>query len=536
MNLSMTEPQTSSSRSGDEKYCQKGVARNTTLPVTKISLPNLSPSTKHRDFLPMIVMSTVFMGTFFVGHQMGIWFLPQTLPLSQAVASLGEKSLASVGTASKKITDNIKITKKPAPVSSVVPDRTLIHEPEPSLSQSWRELVASASVGGNKLSLFGGQLWDVVANKTAYAVDWLAYGVVNPPEQVVEAIKGAKVSASDKIGGSFGTAAGRVVESSIEIRQATLAMSSQIQTLDDFDRATTAYLSELVTSLGRNFLSASQQTRQGLSLVGTISHSLPADLMSGVGQLFWEPLAEKTINLSDKTLLASSLVQAGSRVMIKESSQTLTDIFQFTSEVKKTSLRLGADFSRNVEAGYEHVSVYSGQTSSQVAAVKFLSIAESSKEFFNMLMDRIGHFWSGLVNFISNLWQTAVNNWKIFFGLTPESRQEITQIVKPQIDDTTLVGLEEKIKNDLRNELRKEIADVVQRTSANNLSDKTNQGLVVVPSTGDPSGDEKIKADIQKMFSDQVTVSLDSNRKAGVVTPVFNPSENYIFLLTPIKK
>ncbi len=109
-------------------------------------------------------------------------------------------------------------------------------------------------------------------------------------------------------------------------------------------------------------------------------------------------------------------------------------------------------------------------------------------------------------------------------------------MIASKIDNTTLSGLEEKIKNDLRNDLRKEIADVIQRTSANNLSDKSNQGLVVVPSTGDQAEDEKIKNDIQKMFSDRVTISLDANRKAGVVTPVFNPSENYIFLLTPVKK
>ena len=139
-----------------------------------------------------------------------------------------------------------------------------------------------------------------------------------------------------------------------------------------------------------------------------------------------------------------------------------------------------------------------------------------------------------MVSFLSNLWQTAVKNWKIFFGLTAE--REASQVIASKIDNTTLSGLEEKIKNDLRNDLRKEIADVIQRTSANNLSDKSNQGLVVVPSTGDQAEDEKIKNDIQKMFSDRVTISLDANRKAGVVTPVFNPSENYIFLLTPVKK
>ncbi|KKT62209.1 MAG: hypothetical protein UW57_C0020G0003 [Candidatus Giovannonibacteria bacterium GW2011_GWA1_44_29] len=545
MDASATEPTTSSSRAVDKKYYRQGEAKNIALPVTKISLPNLTTVCHRRDFLPVIVAMLVFASTFFVGQRVGSLFWPESLFLGQTVSILGQKSLTSVGTVGKKITQNIKATKKTISISLPSSDPIPINVPEPSLAQSWRELVASASVGGSKLSLFGEQLWDVLANKTAYTVDWLAYGAVGSQEKMVETINDAKVSISGRVGGSLKTISTRVASSSVQIKKTTLAMSNQAEILDDFDQTTTAYLSRLIRSLGQQFMSLGQKTKNGLIGASLSARNLPGDTLLGVSELFWQPLADKTNNLASKTLLMVDLTRVGLGIATEKGTQSfivfsniISRVNQITTKIgfglAQVTIETGSTFFNNTKIGYQYVADQAGQTSSQVAAIKFLGAADSSKEFFVVIKDRIITASQGMVSFLSNLWQTAVKNWKIFFGLTAE--REASQVIASKIDNTTLSGLEEKIKNDLRNDLRKEIADVIQRTSANNLSDKSNQGLVVVPSTGDQAEDEKIKNDIQKMFSDRVTISLDANRKAGVVTPVFNPSENYIFLLTPVKK
>lgn len=487
-------------------------------PVTKISLPTTS---SRRSFLPMVITTIVLVGTFFVGHQIGGLFWPEAPSLGQTLTVVGKKSLALTEVASKKVSQSIKDTKKTT-VSLTDSGQPTIYMPEPSLNQSWRELVASASVGGSKFSLFGKQLWDTLANKTAGTVDWLAYGAVKPQEKMVEVVNGAKLSLRDNIGGSLNTVSVRVASSSIQIKESALVMGSQVQNLDDLDQKTTSYLSDLVSGLGRTALNFGQQTKTGLIFVSSKSRDLPAEMMVGVNELFWQPLAEKTNNLTDGTLSVVNLTGVGSEILSEKSYQSFSYLTTAVS-----------NFVNNTKGGYQYVASYSGQTNSQVAAVKFLGLADSTREFFAMLWDRTKAVWHWLVNFFSNLWQTAANNWKTFFGL---SIKPVVTPTQSQIDSTLLSELQEKIKNDLRGDLRQEIADIVRSTSANNLSDKTSGGLIVVSSTGSKEGDDKMKAEIQKMFSDRVTVSLDANRKAGVITPVFDPSENYIFLLAPVKK
>ncbi len=64
-----------------------------------------------------------------------------------------------------------------------------------------------------------------------------------------------------------------------------------------------------------------------------------------------------------------------------------------------------------------------------------------------------------------------------------------------------------------------------------------SQGMVVVPSTGSPTGDTALKQKIANSFSDNVQVELDNSKTSGVIKPEFkNPTnDSYLFLLVPVK-
>ncbi|MDE2041182.1 MAG: hypothetical protein KGI59_02275, partial [Patescibacteria group bacterium] len=63
-----------------------------------------------------------------------------------------------------------------------------------------------------------------------------------------------------------------------------------------------------------------------------------------------------------------------------------------------------------------------------------------------------------------------------------------------------------------------------------------NQGIAVVPSTGQPSSDEALKEKIQASFSDQVEVHPDQSGTTGVITPVFKTAKgkDFVYVMVPI--
>jgi hypothetical protein len=113
-------------------------------------------------------------------------------------------------------------------------------------------------------------------------------------------------------------------------------------------------------------------------------------------------------------------------------------------------------------------------------------------------------------------------NWRNFINpseVSPEAMAEIKKVIA------------EEISKNLR--LQSQSGQVDDDTM------RASYGAVVVPSTGDPSADEKIKKDLEKQFSDEVSISFDKSGQAGVITPIFEDGEkgdDYVFLLTPINQ
>lgn len=124
--------------------------------------------------------------------------------------------------------------------------------------------------------------------------------------------------------------------------------------------------------------------------------------------------------------------------------------------------------------------------------------------------------WSLFVDSFLYYLDIIIDNWKNFLGGKQKQENVLT------VDDLEL--LKEQIKQDLL----KEINNYPLTGQTNN-----QDGLVVFPSGGQFS-----TSNIANMFSDPVVVNFDQSGKSGVVTPVFKTGlgDNYIFLLTPVKK
>lgn len=66
----------------------------------------------------------------------------------------------------------------------------------------------------------------------------------------------------------------------------------------------------------------------------------------------------------------------------------------------------------------------------------------------------------------------------------------------------------------------------------------TENGLAVIPSSGESEQDKAVKQKIQNSFSDQVEVNPDQSGTAGVITPIFreNKGKDFIYVMVPVKE
>ena len=95
---------------------------------------------------------------------------------------------------------------------------------------------------------------------------------------------------------------------------------------------------------------------------------------------------------------------------------------------------------------------------------------------------------------------------------------------------------EEQIKEIARDVVSSEIAHTIDYANSANGT-PNNVGIVVNPSTGDSVTDSKLIESIRDNFSDEVNISLDKTRKAGVIKPIFKSGtdDSYVFVLVPIQ-
>ncbi len=137
---------------------------------------------------------------------------------------------------------------------------------------------------------------------------------------------------------------------------------------------------------------------------------------------------------------------------------------------------------------------------------------------------------SRMKNYVSDQWFYYGSRIKLAWGgfLTEEETQKIEQVANTVNTGTTID------REQLRAEIREELSAALRASGV--PAEVTQQGLIVVPSTGDPATDRLSISEINALFSDEVSVRFDESGRAGVITPKFKTGESndYLFLLTPV--
>lgn len=159
-----------------------------------------------------------------------------------------------------------------------------------------------------------------------------------------------------------------------------------------------------------------------------------------------------------------------------------------------------------------------------------VGLGQSFRSLFSALSD----WWDVVKQIFINLWQKIKANWLAWLAgdFKNKDGQANSDLADPQ--------LREQLKREIKSELEAELLNNRTIPGAVGINQDTvhYQGAVVLPSAGDDLSDEKLKANVTNSFSDPVNIKYDQSGRSGVVTPVFpgRPAENYIFVLTPIKK
>lgn len=84
--------------------------------------------------------------------------------------------------------------------------------------------------------------------------------------------------------------------------------------------------------------------------------------------------------------------------------------------------------------------------------------------------------------------------------------------------------------------VRDDVSEDFETTSHSSVSQDSEMGMIVVPSTGETSQDEKVKSRIKKSFSDETRVIPDETGTSGVIQPVFKHTQDqdYLYVLVPV--
>ena len=563
----------------------RGVNRNgfCALPLspqltTKISLPVLAEKKQQPDFLPLVVVSAVLVFSFLVGQKAGGFLWPQFPDLSARLSTISTVGLATVSQSLPRSLERVNL------------DLDLkISSPLPSLNQSWNELEASVFISLSQLGKFGHQLWEFTADQLASSIDWLAESAGQSQKGLVYFVDQSKTWLVYSVDQGRDIVWQRLTSSLLQIKSlltfnlgkkvfsqtfslfdfsflAKLSMPdfslpsavvpkekmvATISSLDKFDQRSTLFLAQVFTGLGEGASKFNRKIYLASEKAWSVVYDLPQQIIHLAPILFFQPLVDLTTRFTaGEVALVGQVATENVEPVVVSSEKQISSSFSLTSISS-----LAVDFLIKVKTAvidfWQKVGHLIGQPIKKIqntvqlqpdqsyvlATIKFLGVYDTSVEIFQVIVDRLKAFGHWSIGFVQGLWQAVVKNWGQFLGLNNDDERDLkkaTQATAINADQVKL--LEEKITNRLRNDLRQEFSEVVQKTSANNLSQGGVEGLIVAPSSGKAEDDQKLKTKIQEMFSDRINVDFDASRKAGVISPVFNPNENYIFLLTPIKK
>lgn len=215
------------------------------------------------------------------------------------------------------------------------------------------------------------------------------------------------------------------------------------------------------------------------------------------------------------------------RVGVLYQMDKLTDIF---TKARVSSLTYGKNVLLDARVG---TTVFKKQSQLIIAdastgvgnASEYLSggltfLGQWSKDIWSLVAGRIRLALSSVGELLSE-WR---KNWIAFLGGDSEIVTEVTPSTIITETDPELV------KKIVREELAR-----LQLEKGGNFP---NQGIVVIPATGDRTQDDLLKREISNSFSDEVNIRFDNTGRTGVITPIFRSTlgADYLFVLTPLKK
>jgi len=136
--------------------------------------------------------------------------------------------------------------------------------------------------------------------------------------------------------------------------------------------------------------------------------------------------------------------------------------------------------------------------------------------------------FSDLAYNLGYYWNRLVGNWRSFVGRE-----------SPDDESIDVENLRQSLKMEILAEIEEELSGLFssgQEPKPVMVDSGDGQGVVVVPLTQE-TDQQKVKTDIQDMFSDPVNIDFEADGQSGIITPIFRGStgNNYIFILTPIR-
>ena len=202
-----------------------------------------------------------------------------------------------------------------------------------------------------------------------------------------------------------------------------------------------------------------------------------------------------------------------------------------------------APFATRLQIGSQVLTSAVGTTARTVstpqAQMRLASVYDGLWIRLERLWLNLDQFTQTLGNNLTYFWNQAAGAWAGFVG-GKTAPPEITNLAATStvptaltLDAATLQNLKAQIKAELFREL-----ELQGQTTGAVANSPTTAGLVVLPSSGDPTRDAAIKQELKNSFSDQVEVKFDQSGQAGVITPIFRTGrgDNYLFILTPLKQ
>ncbi|OJI06849.1 MAG: hypothetical protein COX02_00730 [Candidatus Vogelbacteria bacterium CG22_combo_CG10-13_8_21_14_all_37_9] len=524
-------------------------------------------STRSAGALPFLVSLLVFSLAFYLGGGFGKFFAPIFSPLGEMALQADQLVATDLNIFSRPAPDLVKETQEP--LKTILPTKLSIDP----VRQDW-----SDQITGFKYALisFGDFLWQSSANWLSTKLDQGANSLVHfwdqkfVKDKILTETFPVKVLNSNVNILSVSEAKIRIWNESLNQvgTKLNLTLGTQIQKIIDPILAGGNNLNQTTLTLGKTLnisghkiiLTQIEETKSEFGFVNQKIHQsvlvfnriLLKPIQATVLALTSLPqvIAGQVAGFSDQFLALGTKQFSRALAFSDQSVQFSTEKFSSTitwpQKIKLTTQeRINGGWSeiaiwtRAIEANSQLGWNYSLTKVQTLASVRLANLSLSVPEWQAFILDRWWGFKTGLATWFNNTLDLASSNWRYFLGLKAD--KQVASVPSALATTTSLVeveALKEKIKTEVRTELKQELSQIIKQNTNNNISASGQSGLIVAPSTGNAKDDEELKANIEAMFSDRVTVQFDSNRKAGVVSPVFAPpgSDNYIFLLAPVKK